>query len=43
MDCNDSDYLSDNEREEILDDLFPDRHNDDFDDDDDGIGSLLAD
>lgn len=38
----DDEYMTDDERESILDSMFPDRDDPDFNDDDDGIGSLLG-
>ena len=39
----DDEYMTDEECEDILDSMFPDRHEDDFNDDDDGIGSFVND
>lgn len=36
----DDEYISDEEQEAILDIMFPDRHDEDFNDDDDGYGSF---
>lgn len=42
MSYDDDDYMTDDERESILDSMFPDRHEPDFNDDDDGYGSLMG-
>lgn len=38
----DEEYMTDEEREAILDSMFPDRDDPDFNDDDDGIGSFMG-
>lgn len=35
-------FLTDDERDSILDSMFPDRGDPDFNDDDDGIGSFMG-
>ena len=42
MSYDDDEYMSDDEKESILDAMFPDRHDSDFNDDDDGMGGLLG-
>ena len=35
-------YMTDEDRERILDIMFPDRNDPDFDDGDDGVGSMMG-
>lgn len=35
-------FLTDDETESILDSMFPDRNDPDFNDDDDGVGSFMG-
>lgn len=42
MDEDEENPLTEEETEQILDMMFPDRHEPDFNDDDDGVGSFMG-